>query len=150
MKNIKLLLASLLILCCYYSFANNQQKADTIYYLVDTAKAPVKDRMITVEFEDQFKCYTIECFCLKYDQKPVFYYNYEKEKGENINAVNGISFISLSKLIHLSQEGGGDLFNTNHIAYFIEPGLGNKYIKHRVMLLKPRKRQIAINTEIIK
>lgn len=123
---------------------NIATKKDTLFYLVDTAKTPVRDRLMRIEIEGPWNCFAIECTCLKYNQRPVFVYKLENPGSEpvNINLFRKINFISLTKLIELAKEGGGDIFNEKHIAYFIEKK-GHKFIKTKVTLVKPMRREIT-------
>ena len=45
---------------------NAQVKRDTIYYLLDTAKVPVKDRMFHFTAEGPAMGYTLACQCFPY------------------------------------------------------------------------------------
>ncbi|TCO17538.1 hypothetical protein EV200_1161 [Pedobacter psychrotolerans] len=42
---------------------NEKIKRDTIYYLLDTAAIPAKDRIFTFEREGPFKLYVLQCRC---------------------------------------------------------------------------------------
>ena len=66
------------------AFAQENKKIDSLFYLLDTAKTPVNDRMWSIDMEKNsiYKNYTIECPCLKNGGKPTFFYNIEgKYKG---------------------------------------------------------------------
>jgi hypothetical protein len=147
---ITILLASIISSSCLA--AQKLPTKDTIYYLVDTIKIPVKDQMLEIGIDGPFKYYSIQCRCLKYNQMPTFIYNINRSKSNDLiksDKIKTINFTSLSKLISLSQQDGGDSFNNYHVTFFIEH-IGNNYIKHLVRLLKPQKREPTIDYEIIK
>lgn len=146
-----IILSSILILSTASYATGRVEKKDTLYYLADTAKVPLNDRMVDIGIEAPFKYYTIQCECLAYNQKPTFYFNYEKDgRGEQLSGtgLGTIRLITLSELISLAKQQGNG-FNSQHVVFFIEPW-GSEYVKHKVMLLKPQKRDPSIDTETIK
>src|ERR1700748_3233165 len=139
---ISLIIISLLLSTA--CFGQVKSPKDTLYYLVDTAKTPIKDRLMKIEIEGPWNCFVIECACLKYNQRPVFIYELKNQNSTRvgIKAFKRIKFITLSKLIELAKDGEGDNFNNKHVAYFVEPD-GKKYVMRKVRLLKPIKREVT-------
>ena len=132
--------------------AQKLRKVDTVYYLVDTLKTPVNDRMLQTGIDGAFKYYAIKCECLKYDQNPTFIYNRKKTENTSLiteDAFKQINFTTLTQLISLAQQDGGDSFNSRHIAYIIEQDKDG-YVKHKVKLLKPQQRITGIDYEVVK
>jgi len=122
-------------------------KGDTLYYLLDTTKTPVKDRLWVSGKEGSFKYFKIMCECLKDNSRPTFVYKLN-DKGTQIDESDfrKKNFISLSKLIKLSKQTN---INKHQIIYFVEP-IEDIYIKHEVHLFFVRKRKPTIDSEIIK
>jgi hypothetical protein len=58
-----------------YNAARAQRPTDTLNYLVDTAKTPVRDRMFIVEQESIFQNYTLLCKCLTWQSNAFFFVN---------------------------------------------------------------------------
>jgi len=120
--------------------AQRHNKIDSIYYLVDTTKTPLKDRMWEIDMEyPSFKVYTIVCSCLRYDQKPTFLYDTLKNKGTIISKsqLKALFLIKLSSLITKAQQYTSVGFKGRYAIFIVEP-IGKKYIYHRVNLLTPR------------
>lgn len=67
------------------SAQNNQLKKDTIYYLLDTAVVPVKDRMFKIEPEGPFMVYQILCKCYPYATSISFLCNISPRREINTN-----------------------------------------------------------------
>ncbi len=151
----KKLFALLFILTLSFSSfaAIKPQVTDTIYYLVDTAKVPVRDRMVKVGIEGPFKFYNILCQCSKDLLMPTFIYPLNKpELTETLSEakIKGFKFISLAELLQMSQQESFDTFNNHHAVFFIEPEPdGKKYLKHKVRLLHPVKKNQSIDTETV-
>ncbi len=64
---------------------NAQIKRDSIYYLLDTANVPVKDRMFHIESEGPFMFYSLECKCFPYEYRIGFYYQIADKKEKRIS-----------------------------------------------------------------
>lgn len=125
-------------------------KKDTVYYLLDTLKTPVNDRIWNVEIESRSKFYIILCRCLKYNCYPTFIRNVNVAAGTlSKSDVNKIKFISLVKLIDLAGKDGGDSFNNYHVIYFVEPSRG-EYSKSQVRLMRPVRQDPIIDYEVLK
>ena len=130
------------LISIFYSFnvfAQTAQKVDTIYYLLDTAKTPVNDRMWEIRIDDQFKSYILNCLCLKFNGMPTFFYSVtdKADSGKIINKseFKALKLIGLPALIIKSKE----LLDTEMISYsffIIEPE-GKKYMIHNVALTNP-------------
>lgn len=123
--------------------AQDLKVLDTIYYLADTAKVPIKDRIIEIGVEGPFKYYVIKCVCLAYNQNAVFISKTaDRVETINIATFKKINLISLYKLIQLANDNGGNIFNHKHIAYVLEP-VGKSYVKRKVILSKPMRHDIT-------
>jgi len=84
-----------------------KQQIDSIYYLIDTAKTPINDRMWDIHEEyPSLKLYIIKYPCLLYGQKPTFVYDVTANKGITINKAgfDHIKFIDLPTLILKAKE----------------------------------------------
>lgn len=139
LKTMKRLFAFILLLFSFKTYAQKEPKADSIYFLIDTAKTPVNVRMWDIDSSFLYKNYVIKCPCLKFNGMPTFFYSIvEKEdKGKIINAreLKTIKLISLPALILKSKQ----LLDTEMISrlfFLIEP-IGKKYIMHNVSLINP-------------
>ncbi len=135
----KILTFLFLIFSSVRSIAQTEQKIDSIYYLLDTAKTPVNDRMWSIEADDQFKMYILKCPCLKFNGTPQFFYSVtdKEDKGWIISKreFQTIKLISLPDLITKAKQ----LLDTLPISrsfFLIEPE-GKKYIVHNVALINP-------------
>lgn len=152
-KSMKILfILSFALTISFSSFAIiKPQVTDTLYYLVDTTKVPVKDRMMKIGVEANFKFYNILCQCSKDLLMPTFIYSLNKpELTETLSKSKAeeLKFISLAELLQMSQQESFDIFNNHHTVFFIEPD-GNKYLKHKVTFLHPVKRNQSIDTETV-
>lgn len=142
----------IIIVSSLSALAQKQQKADTLFYLVDTTKAPVNDRTVQIGVDGSFKYYAIKCECLKFDQMPTFFYNLKKDKLYSLiteDSFKQINFATLDQLINLFQTNKGGSFNSRHVIYFIEYENG-AHVKHRVKLFIPPKKIPTIDYENIK
>jgi len=129
----------ILLLLAIKAYSQKGSKTDSIFFLVDTTKTPVNERMWGIDSTSLYKNYVIKCPCLRFNGMPTFFYSItEKEgKGELINAseLKTLKFISLSSLILKSKQ----LLDTEMISrlfYLVEPK-GKKYIMHNVALINP-------------
>jgi hypothetical protein len=127
---------SVLILCLSLfgfvssSYAQNVMKKDTMYYLLDTLKVPINDRMVTLaEKEGDGKFFLIQCPCLAHDEKPQFYYRISKKISVSKKTFNSIKLISLTSLIEITKKSGND-FRNKYVFYMIEPQ-NDAYIMHQ-------------------
>lgn len=130
----------LLLVCLIFSsvklFAQGLKTNDSLYYLLDTTKTPVNERLWRIETNSQFKLYTLNCPCLKYNGMPQFFYSLT-EAGDPAQVMTKtglkrLKLIALHELISRSRQ----LLDTaiiSHAFSFIEP-FGKNYILHRVDL----------------
>ena len=83
---------------------NAQVKRDSIYYLLDTANVPIKDRMFHIESEGSFMFYSLECKCFPYEYGIGFYYQIDdkKEKRISLREFKKIKTVSITELIDVS------------------------------------------------
>jgi len=117
-------------------FAQGGQRNDSLYYLIDTAKTPANERLWDIETNNQFKSYTLNCPCLKYNGMPRFFYSLT-EAGDPAQVITkaglqGLKVVTLRELIGKSRQ----LLDTSIISHafaFIEP-YGRKYVVHHVDL----------------
>lgn len=123
---------------------------DTVYYLLDTAKTPLKDRMWDIGVESRYKYYTIQCPCLKFNNSPTFVYNL-KEGGTKISGdqIARFAFVSLPSLIERAKVTTDLTATTLYIFYIVEKNRENEYISHKMSLLTPRKPVTIIDYENI-
>jgi hypothetical protein len=130
-------------------YAQKNLKKDTVYYLVDTTRIPLKDRMFDIGIEDHFYYYRLTCQCYPWQTDPVFTYVLER-KGSLLtnNEQKKLNLISLRGLINIVVEYGLNR-KDKKVFYFIEPK-DQSFIMHRVYLMDPRKPTIAINIESVK
>jgi hypothetical protein len=98
------LLAIIALLVFNFQKVNAQVKTDTIYYLLDTANVPVKDRMFRIEREGPAMCYVLECRCFPYSRGITFLYDIanKKEKKISLNEFREFKTVSITQLIDLA------------------------------------------------
>ncbi|MEX8547583.1 MAG: hypothetical protein V5804_08285 [Mucilaginibacter sp.] len=107
-------------------------KRDTLYYLLDTAKIPINDRMIKITDAPLFKFYYFRCPCLDEGQMPYLIHR-TNDKGEIIDSskINKIKMIATVPLLYLFHKNYYR-FNVEHIVYILEVLPDKKIIKHLV------------------
>jgi hypothetical protein len=76
-----------------------QNKKDTIYYLLDTASTPVKDRIISIEEEENERLIYINCHCMKGYEIPVFRFNSKYGISLKKDALKTLKLLSLVRLM---------------------------------------------------
>jgi len=113
-------------------YAQAPKSTDTIFYMVDTLKTPLNDRMIASEIAGDFNFYTIKCPCLKEGVYPVFRCNVKKYTKLGADDLSHIKFIKLSQLIQIVSTNDDKNFNDRFVIWFIEPHNYNTFIKRRV------------------
>ena len=88
--------------------AQEEQKVDSIFYLIDTIKTPFPNRMWQIEKNSSYKNYIIQCPCLNNNGMPTFFYSFtDKEnfvKTIKKNELKNIKLISLTALILKSKQ----------------------------------------------
>ncbi|MGZ3755312.1 MAG: hypothetical protein ACXVAY_21640 [Mucilaginibacter sp.] len=126
------------IFLSFHSFAWSSPKADTIYYLLNMAKIPANDRMWDIHGTDQYKYYTIQCPCLKFNGKPTFV-SETSDKGQIMNKtqIKDFTLISLEALISRSKALLDNNIQPGAVSFFlIEPEAKN-YVIRKVFPLNP-------------
>jgi hypothetical protein len=143
------------IILCISFYTARAQKArinniDSIYYFVDTAKIPIKERMMDIGIESTYQYFTIMCPCLKYNTNPTFIYKI-KDSGQTIDkaAFDKLNTVTLIKLINLAKQTADLTATTLYIYFFIEKNNDDKYIIHKTKLVTPRKPEIIQDYENI-
>jgi hypothetical protein len=118
----------------------NKSGTDTIYYLVDTAKIPVNDRMVKTEWENggYAKDFIIDVPCLMDHVNPSFICSGSAKAGKVISrsSLHKLKLVNLSTLISLLCIHGA-VYTEKYVTYFVEP-YGHKYIIHKVGFSLPR------------
>jgi hypothetical protein len=131
-----------IIACLVLNAATAQKttsKINNLYYLLDTGKTQVADRMWTVMADRIFKYYTIKCPCLKNDGEPTFVYDIERKgTGTHLspNQLKKLKLISLSDLILKVKQIENNGYKRDCLISLIEPD-GNKYIIHEMFFVNP-------------
>jgi hypothetical protein len=95
------------ILCLLFLALNMQKvkaQKDTVYYLLDTAALPIKDRMFRTEDEGPFRTYVLECRCYPYSMGIPFYFNIYRKREKTIDKKKflQIKTLSISELIDIA------------------------------------------------
>lgn len=135
----------LIVALCFSFMITRAQKVvnnmDSVYYYVDAASTPVKDRMWEVGTESKVKYFAIKCPCLKDNAWPNFIYRLS-DQGEKIdkNQFGKINMRDLPTLIRLAKEDNNLTATTLHIYFFIEKSNDNEYIVHKTKLYIPPSR----------
>jgi micrococcal nuclease len=128
-------LVSIFILFSCNAFAQ-EPKTDSTYFLIDTTKTNVTDRMWIINGDNLYKNYTLQCPCLKFNGMPTFFYQTnDKFKFIDKAQLKAIKLISLPALIIKAKQ----LLDTSMISrlfFVIEPD-GKKYVMHNVALINP-------------
>jgi len=120
------------------AFAQENKKIDSIFYLLDTVKTPLTDRMWSVEKSSIYKNYAIQCPCLKNGGKPTFFYDIEgKDSGVLLSKkeLKTVKLTSLSTLI-LKSKLIDSSDRPNYTIFLIEPN-EKGYIRHEVNFINP-------------
>ena len=125
-----------------YNAACAQKPTDTLNYLVDTAKTPVRNRMFDIEREGDYYAYRLACKCLTWQNDAIFTYR-NSQKGTVVlpNDLKKMNLSSLTHLIYVATEFG--IYRKEKTVFNFIEKIGDQYIKHRVYLLEPRKNEIA-------
>ncbi|MBB2146599.1 hypothetical protein GM921_13940 [Pedobacter sp. LMG 31464] len=129
---------------------NAQAKRDTIYYLLDTAKVPIKDRMFRIESEGPFMFYSLECKCFPYGYGIGFYYQIadKKEKRISFQKFRQLKTVSVMQLIDLALKCLPPENRNKYQFIFAEPE-GDKIRLTEMMLWIPLKPRKTITVETI-
>jgi hypothetical protein len=135
----KKLLLLFLIISSIQSNAQTRQKIDSVYYLLDTAKTSVADRMWDIHDDNgsiygNIKTYTIQCPCLKNGGKPSFFYSIS-DRGKGIlideKQLKDIKLIALNELIAKSKQIENNNYQSDYMIFLIEPRQ-KKYAIHKL------------------
>jgi hypothetical protein len=122
------------------AFAQESKKIDSLFYLLDTGKTSVADRIwsINIEKNSIYKNYTIECPCLKNGGKPTFVYNIEgKDNGVFFNKkeLKTIKLTNIRTLI-LKSKRIDTTDRRDYAIFLVEPNRKG-YIMHEVDFINP-------------
>lgn len=122
---------------------------DSIYYFVDTANTPIKERMMDIGIESTYQYFTILCPCLRYNAYPTFTYK-RNDLGQTIDKTvfDKLITVSLTKLINLAKQTTDLTATTLYIYFFIEKK-NNSYAIHKTRLIQPRKPEVIQDYEKI-
>lgn len=134
----KTLLFAVLFLYTVKSAVFARGKIDSVYYLLDTAKTPVNDRMWDIHEENpSLKFYVINCICLAYNSKPSFVFDMSTAKSEVIDkrGLRAIKLVSLSALIEQAKQFSDNKEPEGHQSFFLIEPAGKKYVVHKVRLI---------------
>lgn len=140
----KKILFILLIIYSVVTRAFGVSKIDSIYYLLDTAKTQINDRLWDIHEEyPSLKIYIIKCPCLPFDNQPTFIENTGVAPNEIISKkkILGLKFISLERLISMAKQIATDNEKKNIYSFFFIEPTGNEFVLHHVRLhnlTKPR------------
>ncbi len=129
------------ILLCLYSsnsFAQKGRRTDSVYYLLDTAKTPLNERIWHIDNDGPWKYYTIQCHCLQYDTEPTFAYDTRKDIPRIFSKkeLKSIALINISDLIDSVKKNLENGRKDAYTLFLIEP-YKKKYIIHRLNLTHP-------------
>ncbi|GGE60558.1 hypothetical protein EV200_103638 [Pedobacter psychrotolerans] len=98
-----------------------QVKGDTVYYLLDTANVPVKDRMFKIEREESAMMYLLQCKCYPYATNIPFYFDIYKKKTISRKEFKKIKIVSIIQLIVIALKCLPPASRTDYKFIFIEP-----------------------------
>jgi hypothetical protein len=138
-----------LLICLCFSlltnsvFAQSKIKKDTIYYLLDTLKIPVNDRIVTSQKMGNATFTEIKCPCVNRNDHPWFYSPDSKKKIFSKDKFRSIKLINLVSLIEIVKNSG-DNFNKKYSFFIIEP-MNNEYIV-RETFFDGRETTVAIDS----
>lgn len=138
--SIKITFLFLTICFAKNGFAQSKPKADSVFYLLDTAKTPGKDRMWDIQDEAYYKIYRLLCPCLKYGTNPVFIRRNDYEGALLNKNIDNVRLITLPDLITRAKEVTDGKIGS-YIFFFIEP-VKDQFILYKVALTSPVKSQI--------
>jgi hypothetical protein len=75
----------LCLLLLALNMQNVQAQKDTVYYLLDTAALPIKDRMFQIENEGPARMYLLKCKCYPSSTSIPFYFDISRKRERIIN-----------------------------------------------------------------
>jgi hypothetical protein len=129
-------------------FAQTKAKKDTLYYLIDTAKTPTRDRVFSINYVKVAEVvqYYLNCPCVWSDQWPTFLYVLRKSLDDRTfikptyieeKNLKNISFIPLKDLIEKACENDYYVFNDKYVLFFIEHLPDGRYMVRKVKFTSP-------------
>ena len=153
-NNMKKYLFTFLALLLLAKLNAQEKKTDTIYYLLDTAKVPVNDRMFHIESEGPFMFYSLQCKCFPYGYGIGFYHKIanKKEKEISFQEFRQVKTVSIIELIDLAVDYLTPANRNKYQFIFVEPE-GNHFrlIDMKIWIpTKPRKTTTITTIEPIK
>lgn len=136
MKKISIII---LLLSSLTQVTYSRSRSDSLYFLIDSPKVPVNDRMWEIHEEyPNIKMYTIKCPCLQYGTEPRFIYNIGYAKDEIIDKrkLKTIKLVLLTDLIaNVKKITTNNEYNGRY-SFFVIERKGHKFIVHEVRLVK--------------
>lgn len=124
---------------------NKKEKIDTIYYLLDTASIPVKNRLFRFENESHYALYTLQCRCYPHGKDIPFFYDRDRPNTKKINMADfrKIRTVSITELIDTVVNGLPSAGWNKYIFVFIEPDGANMKLTYMGLArpFNPRKVQ---------
>lgn len=124
---------ALLIFTTDFAYCQSDNtKPDTLYYLLDTAKVSINDRIVKIVDASLFKFYYFECPCLDEGQMPYLIHR-TKDLGEKIAYadIDKYKLIGTSSLLYLFHKNYLE-FDSKHVIYILEVLPDRKIIKRLV------------------
>ncbi|MGY3054690.1 hypothetical protein ACVWYG_002899 [Pedobacter sp. UYEF25] len=125
MKNLIIILLYFLFLLNGFSAFSQSKivKLDTIYYFLDTAAVPKKDRFFKFESESHYKVYFLQCKCYPYGKDIPFFYDADNPNIKKISIANfeKIKTVSITELINIVLSSLPQPAWTKYVFVFIEP-----------------------------
>lgn len=133
------------ILLSALSAAAQEKKADNIYYILDSAAVPIKDRMWVIYEDGPYKFYDLKCPCLEHGLEPTLYFNKNKSELKKVER-NDLKLLKTVTIIQLITELKR-LVNEKHTVnqaeiYLLEPEKGY-YTMRKVELYGKGKRNVS-------
>ncbi|MBB6498484.1 hypothetical protein [Pedobacter cryoconitis] len=125
---------------------------DTVYYHLDTAAIPIKDRVFQFDIEGSCKEYILACKCYPGGSDLVFISWINRPnwtKNISLDSFNKIKTISITELINIAVQYAKDKID-RHKLFFIEPNDKNMKVT-AVYLAEPLKsRAPSICSQIVR
>lgn len=135
-----------LLFFSYNCFGQKVTKRDTVYFLVDIAKIPPNDNIISTLIEGPAKWFVFNCECLKYNGTPSFYSIISKRIIIDKKEFKKLKLISITQLMKIVKANDNYNIDDKCATWFIEPK-GRKYILQRAFYEPTR--EPTYDTEVI-
>ena len=136
-------IVALLLFVCFEMTSKAQttsikSKIDSVYFLLDTARTPLNERIWRIDNDGPWKYYTVECHCLPYNMEPTFAYDTRNDISRIFSKkeLRSIVFINISDLIDTVKKNLENGRKETYTLFLIEP-YKKKYISHRLNLSHP-------------